>query len=114
MTTFMDTREALAEAVSTVPGLTGFLFRPPVLVAGQAWPLFVSADRAAGDAFGGAWRVVVCLGGDELAASAKTDTVLPDLVQAVDPVAYVQQVIPGVLSTQAGEMHILELSCLSE
>ncbi|HWD77947.1 MAG TPA: hypothetical protein VG497_03675, partial [Kribbella sp.] len=94
--TFMSTRAALKDALSAVPGITGYVHRPNLLAPGDAFALLTSADRGPGDAFSATWTVVVILGGDEYAAQEKLDLLLPDLVQAIDPIAYVDQATPAI------------------
>lgn len=112
--TFTDTRSRLATALSTVAGVSGYQYPPKTLKAGAAWPLLSTAERGPGTAFAGSWRVMVCLGGDERTATTKTDELLPLLTAALDPTAYVEQAIPVVIATNAGDMFALEITCRSE
>jgi len=114
MSTFTDTRAALAVALTDVAGVTGYELRPSVLKAGDAWPLLGTADRGPGDAWSATWRVIVCLGGDEAFAQTLLDDVLPDLVDVLDPVAYVEQATPVTVATSAGELFAVEVRCRAE
>ena len=112
---FTDTRVELATALSTVTGLTGYEFKPAILHAGDAWALLGTADRGPGKAWSATWRVQVCGGGDERAAMQLHDDVLPELVDKLDPIAYVDQVTPIAFPTEGGPiLYGLELSCTSE
>ncbi len=112
--TFTDTRDELALALSTVPGVTGHQRKPKVPTLGDAWPLLESADRGPGDAFAGTWRVLVFLGGDEFAATTFLDDTLPLLVAALDPVAYVDSARPALTTIQGTDAFVVELIARSE
>jgi hypothetical protein len=115
--TFMDTRAALATALSTVAGVTGYTHRPMTFKAGDAWPLFQQADRGPGQAWGATWKVYVILGsgGDEKATSDLSEDILPELVDELSPVAYVETPVPAIeFPTSAGALIALELTCVSE
>lgn len=110
----MTTRAALKDALSAVPGITGYVHRPNILKPGDAFALLTSADRGPGDAFSATWNVVVILGGDEYASQEKLDLLLPDLVQAIDPVAFVDQATPAIYKTEAGELFAVDITARSE
>jgi hypothetical protein len=111
---FTATRAALAAALSTVPGIVGYTHRPNLVKAGDAFVFFESADRGPGRAFSATWRVAVLLGGDEYASQEKFDLLLPDLVQALDPVAFVDQAVPALYRTDAGELFAVDIIARSE
>jgi hypothetical protein len=112
---FTDTRAELVTALSTVPGVTGHLSRPKVLAAGAAWPLLEIAERGPGLAWGGTWRVILCLGGNELVAFTKLDEWLPLVVDALTPVAYATQAIPFALPLEGNrDMFAADIRCLAE
>lgn len=108
------TRGELAALLSTIDGVTGFVNRPATIKAGAAWPLLRSVTRAAGLAFEWEWQIVVALGGDELAAQAKLDQLLPTLAVTLDPVAYVDSATPIVINTNAGDVFAVEITARSE
>lgn len=112
--TFTATRASLAAVLTTVPGITGYVHRPNLLKAGDAFAMLTSADRGPGDAFSATWSVVVILGGDEYAVQEKLDLLLPDLVQAIDPVAFVDQATPAIYKTEAGDMFGVDITARSE
>ena len=115
--TFMTTRAELATALSSVAGVTGYTHRPMTFKAGDAWPLFQQADRGPGSAWGATWKVQVVLGGggDERATSDLSEDILPELVAELNPVAFVESPVTAVeLSTSAGPLIALELTCTSE
>jgi hypothetical protein len=115
--TFMDTRTELATALSSVTGVTGYAHRPMVITAGDAWPLFQEANRGPGQAWGATWKVFVILGstGDEKSTSDLSEDILPELVDEVNPIAYVESPVPAVeYPTSAGTFIALALTCTSE
>lgn len=111
---FTATRQRLAYALSDIEGVTGYERRPDVMGLGDAWPLLRLAERGPGDAFSGQWAIILILGGDEYVAQEKLDELLPLIVDAIDPVAHVQQAIPLVVATDAGDLHACEIRVESE
>ncbi len=108
------TRAQFAELLSTVDGLAGFQNRPSTIKTGSAWPLLRSVTRGPGLAFEYEWQIIVALGGDELAAQAKLDQLLPTLAVTLDPVAYVDSATPIVITTSAGDMFAVEITARAE
>lgn len=106
---FTEARQDLAAVLATVPGVKGYEFRPPAPKAGDAWPLLTVADRGRARNFEGSWRIMLALGQDERTATRLLDDLLPELVDLVDPVAYVEQVIPVTINTEAGEAFAAEI-----
>lgn len=113
--TFGTTRAEIAAALSTVPGVTGYVKRPNVVKAGSAWPLFQNAERGPGLSFLANWRVVVALGGDEADATEKLDELLVQIAVALDPVAFVgPAATPIQITTNAGDLYGIEILARSE
>ena len=111
---FEATREELAAQLSTVEGVKGYAKRPTILTPGDAWPLLGSIGDRSGAAFQVTWRVIVILGKDEAAAIDKAEALLPELFEAIDPVAYVDGGQPFAVPTQGGELFALEITARSE
>lgn len=111
---FTDTRDELASILSTVPDVKGYKTRPSVVTPGAAWPLLDVAERGPGMAWSATWRIVVVLSGDELAAQAKLDDLLPLLVDALNPVAYTETARPIALTTSAGDLFAVEITARAE
>jgi hypothetical protein len=114
---FTDTRAELVTALSAVTGVTGYESRPTVIKVGDAWPLLEAANRGPGRAWSATWRVVVIVGtlADERQAMEFTDTVLAELVDELNPVAYVGDQVPVVvIPTQGGDLIALEVPCTAE
>jgi hypothetical protein len=112
--TFATTRAELAAQLSTVEGVTGYDKRPTILRPGDAYPLLGSVGDRSGMAFQVTWRVIVVLGNDEAAAIDKTEALLPELFEAIEPVAYVDGAQPFAVPTQGGELICLEITARSE
>lgn len=108
------TRIALKDKLSTIAGVTGFEFRPGTLKAGAAWPLFEVAERGPGNAFAYTWRVVLFLGGDEKYAQQFLDDRLPEIVDALEPDAFVEQARVISFLVAGNEIHSLEIRVRSE
>jgi hypothetical protein len=107
-------RAALAVALDTAAGVFGYTYPPSVIKAGDAWPLLAGVTRGPGHSWLGEWRVLVALSADAQDAATKTDTVLVDVSEALDPVAFVDAVVPVALETSAGVLHALEFRCRTE
>lgn len=103
-------RAAFAAALSDVAGVTGYEYRPAVPAEGDAWPLLGQLARGPGLSFDATWRVLVALPADEEAASLWTDMHLEQLVDALDPVAFVTAVTPVALPTDVGDMLALQFT----
>lgn len=107
------TRLDIAEALSTVDGISGSEFRPSVLTAGVAWANIASHDRAEGF-FVATWNVWVVLPKDEKAASVWFDEHIEDLRAALHTVVYVERDEPALIPTDAGEIFALLITARSE
>lgn len=110
----MTTRQAIAEALSTVDGVTGYAKRPTVLGEGVAWPLVQRLDRGPGQAFQTTWRVIVLLSGDELTAYDQLDEFAVTVPDALRAVLYVDSITPYAITTDAGDLFGFELTARSE
>lgn len=108
------TREAIATAASTAPDVIGYAYRPITPRPGDTWPLLGPMERADGLAFYVTWRVIVFLPQDERAASEWIDTHVEDLVDALEPVGFVDRIEPAVISTSAGDQIALQITMRGE
>lgn len=93
-----DTRAALAAAMSTVDGVTGYARRAlvPAPKPGDGWVLWQGMRRDAGAAFVNAWAVVIALSGDEVQADAWIEAHVDDLYDALEPVMFIDSFEPAV------------------
>lgn len=107
-------REAIAAALSAVAGVKGYAKRPKATKAGDGWPLLGPMERGPGLSFTATWRVLVQLPADEVAASEWIDSHHEDLVDALEPVGFVDRIEPVVFDTEAGEQLGLQLTIRSE
>jgi len=87
----IETREAIAAAVSAVAGVTGYPYAPRAYKSGDAWSQWGGAEPPDGDGrypanFVHMWRVVFVLPADEEAADVWTDAHLEPLVDALRPI----------------------------
>jgi hypothetical protein len=99
----MADREDIAEALSTVSGVSGFSFRPRVIGPGSGWPLTVTLNRGPAQNFDRTWKVVVVLPSDERAASTWFDEKFQAISDALEYQAgYVESIEPGNVDTDSG------------
>lgn len=108
------TRLALAEALSTVTGLTGYTVRPKAPRIGDAWPLWRGSERGAGHGYLETWAVVIVTPQDEKAASQFSDERQDDLDEALGSVIYIDTYAPVTVPTEGGDMFALMITGRSE
>lgn len=108
-------RQAIADALSTVTGVTGYPYKPTTPKPGDAWPLLRSLDREDGLMFAATWTVVVNLPQTERAASEWVDENYEAVIDGLLPVGYVEQVRPAVLTTNnSTDRYVLEITMRAE
>jgi hypothetical protein len=107
-------RQEIADALSTIDGIKGYMRRPTAWKAGDAWTRLTAIERSAGMAYGVTWTVSVILGTDETLAETRTDELIDDLFDSLEPVAFVQSVTPALYQTQAGDFFALEITLFRE
>ncbi|MCT2277994.1 hypothetical protein M3G91_10190 [Micromonospora chalcea] len=108
-------RKAIADALSTVVGVTGYAKRPTTRKAGDGWPLLSSLERAAGLSFTVTWRVLILLPQDETKASEWIDVHHEDLVDALEQAGFfVDRLEPVVLAASGADQYALQISMRSE
>lgn len=105
-----QTRTDIAAALSTVAGVTGYPRRPTAVKAGDAWPLWRGGERSDGFTFVQSFAVLVALPGDEAAADNGADTYGPPLVDALEPVLFVESITPATVATGEGDMNALMIT----
>jgi hypothetical protein len=107
-------RQKIADALSTVEGVTGHPFRPRTFPAGTAWPLLDRLDRGPAYDFEVTWRVVVILPGDEQRASEWFDEHHEPIADGLQSLGYVERIEPGIVVTEAGDMEAMILTLRKE
>lgn len=109
-----DDRAAIAALLSTVPTLTGYVYRPAVPAALDAWPTLPTLAREHGIVWRPTWTVIVALSSDEQVASAWVDEHFGDLVDGLDAGrCQVDGAEPAVMPTSAGDLLVLEVTLRS-
>jgi hypothetical protein len=110
----ITTRANIAAALSLVAGVTGYAKKPKVTKAGDAWPLINELTRGPGASFQTTWRIAVTIGADEGTAIDQFDTLVPEVTQALQAVAYVDSARPITVPTEAGDLYGVEIIARSE
>lgn len=109
-----QTRLDIADACSTVTGLTGYPKRPTSIKSGDCWPQWGGSDRATATAFEETWRVLVALPGDEETADEWADNYQADLIDALSPVLYIDRFEPAVIDMSGNSTPALLITGRSE
>lgn len=110
----ITTRQSIADALSTVDGITGYAKKPKVVKTGDAWAQLNQLTRGPGASFETQWRIAVVVGADVGTATDKFDSLIPEVTQALQAVAYVDSARPIAVPTQAGDLYGAEILARSE
>lgn len=108
------TRADIATALSTATDVTGYTKRPTTPVVGDAWPRLGGMERGPGLSFEVTWLVQVFLPQDEVAAETWLDTHYEDLVDALQPVGFVDRIDTAPISASSSEQYGLLITMRSE
>ena len=109
-------RLALAAALSTVDGITGYPKRPTVITVGSAWVLWRGMEPDADQpiAWRHTWAVAVVVGDTEDAADAFVAERAGDVADALHAELYVTSIQPSVLPVESGAMFAITVTGESE
>jgi hypothetical protein len=105
-----DTRQELADAVSTVAGLTGYVKRPSTPKDGDAWPQWRGARVQGGVIYENTWTVLVLLPGDDVKADEWADQYLDLLFVAVSPAMSIDSIEPAVVRANDTDTNALMIT----
>ncbi len=125
MSGLSDSRQLIADALTTVTDVTGSTRRSRTMNTGDAWPLIDFMERGPGLDFNTSWKIVVVLPKDEHSAmdwferllAAKTDSgedKYEPITEALEQIGYVEGIEPGILDTEAGTRNIMILTLNKE
>ena len=109
-----STRQAIATALSTVSGVTGYVQRPAAMKPGDGWPQWGGSERDAGQGFLETWRVLIVLPVDEVSADAFADSHQDALVAALRPVLFIDSFAPANFAADGGDVYALLITGRSE
>lgn len=109
-----EMRTAIAAAVSTIDGLTGYTKRPDSINVGDVWPRWRGTARGDDRMFVNTWVVVVALPGDEDTADDWVDLYGPALFTALQPLLYITAFDPAVLPMTGTDSLALQITGTTE
>lgn len=89
-------RQPIADALSEVPGVTGYAYRPRAAGVGDAWMKWLGATRVSLGAYEVSWQVTVLVPLDESGQEEWIEQHFDDLIEALAPVLCVDTVEPGL------------------
>ena len=97
-----ETKAALAAAMSSIEGITGYPGRPDVLNPGDAFVRWGGWQRADGGAYMSTWAITLILPqGSEQAADDEAYRVADLIGDALQPLIYVESFAPTVVPVGA-------------
>lgn len=108
------TRESIADALSTLEGVTGYAKKPDTVTVGDAWPLVDALERGPAKAFQTSWRIVMVLGNDPATATDQLDELVPAVCDALAAEVYVDSARPRSIPVEAGSLYGCEILARSE
>jgi hypothetical protein len=88
--------------------------RPSAPQPGDAWVRWRGAERGDGFLFINTWALFVVLGPDENIADDMADTLGYALADVLEPIAFVEGILPVALATSAGDMNGIQITGRSE
>lgn len=110
-------RQQIADALSTVEGVTGYPYQPTTARAGDAWPLYQGAERDEDTGmFAHNWSVGVALPQDEQAANTFIDAHLDAIDRALlsSGAGYIDRIDPANFGNDNNIVYGLVLVMRSE
>lgn len=108
------TRAAIAAALSTVSGVTGYPRRPGTFKPGDGWPQWAGSERDGGRGFAESWHVLIVLPAAETDADRFADTHQAALVTALEPVMFIDSFAPANFAGDGGDILALLINGRSE
>lgn len=109
-----EDRAALAAALSTVTGVTGYARRPTSPKPGDGWVLWRGAVRDEGFAFMETWACVIQLPGDEVKADQWIEAHEDALFEALSPLLFVESFTPAAMPAGNNDTFALMITGRSE
>lgn len=110
-----DVRQEIADAVSTISGLTGYARRPAAAREGDAWPQWRGAERADGQAVLQTWVVLILLPqSNESLADEWADRYGPELMDALREALFVTRLDPATVRLENNDAYALMITGVRE
>lgn len=111
-----QTRQDIADALSTVAGIHGYAARPSTLSEGDGWPQWRGGVPRRG-AVENTWAVLIVVPqADDVTADAFADSHGAALIEALETrdVLAVDSIAPAEIATEGGPIYALMISGRSE
>lgn len=112
-----DFRSEVAVAINAISAstLTGYQYRPRTTSNGDVWALLDSIEREqVSGQYEVTWKVVVVVPSDEQSAMECFATWADDITDALEDLAYIERIEPGLLPSEAGDMNCMFLTLRRE
>jgi len=108
-------RQEFADALSAVEGLTGHAETPVVMAVGTAWSRWTGLEaQGTPGLFATAWQVLIITGGTPAQAETYLNEKLSDILDAIQPVAWVTSATPTQIDTPSGTLYGLAVTAVRE
>jgi hypothetical protein len=107
------TRAAIAAALSTVAGVSGYRYRPTAPRAGDAWTILPSMERQDDIVWRPTWTILIVLPSEERAASDWIDDRFDAIVAALQAAVagyWPDTAEPAMMATGAGDVYVLQIT----
>ena len=102
-----ESRQPIADALCTVPGVVGFKYKPRAAKIGDAWPTWGGDTHVSPGAYETRWTVMILMPLDDAGQEEWIETHRDALVEALADAVWVDEIAPGL----SGDSPVLMLTC---
>lgn len=94
MSTLLDARKEIVDALGEIDGVTAHSTIPGTIKPGDAWGQLTGVERSEQGYLLASWEAWILLPQDEVLAYQRFEDLTPDVFDALQPVGYVESVVP--------------------